>query len=195
MAILKARLSGIWVETSQTGSVRYEGSTVPYGPSEGPSFEAINWTAEPTLTDASDGTTYVMGCRFSVLASKPCYGIRWRVTDTLTPAPVAGYTATLFSISPTVKLAQEVFTPVAGGYQDILFTTPVTLDPGLQYTVSILTQRYSFRSAGTVGGFPFSSASGNVVADVGKLSETTDPNNVPAGDFASIYYVSPLVGT
>lgn len=194
MAILKTRVSGAWVDSDRVGAVRYEGATIPYGPPS-VSYEAVNWVSPPTLTDATDSTTYVMGCSFTVVTSKPCYGIRWRVTDTITtPGGSGQFYATLFSLSPNTKLAQKVFTPVAGGDQDILFDTPVTLSTSLTYTVSILTVRYSFRTASSVGGFPFSSPSGNVVASTGRLSTTTDPDTVPGGDFASIFYISPLVG-
>jgi hypothetical protein len=196
MSIMKLRSSGIWVDSDTIGSVRYEGVTIPYGPDPGgPTYEAVDWGGEPTLTDALDGPTYIMGCSFSVIASKPCYGIEWRAPNSASVPPTAGaHYATLWSVSPTTQLAQVSFAPTLGAYNDILFTTPVTLTPGITYVTSILTVRYVFRAASSVGGFPISSPSGNVVVDNGRLAETGDPDVVPGGVFASIYYVSPLVG-
>lgn len=195
MSTAKVRVSGAWVETELKGKHRVSSAWQDFGPSGGATYEIIDWISAPALTDALDGPTYAMGVQFTVVAGKPCYGISWRVPDTITPAPSAGYQAVLWSLSPTTQIIKQAFTPVAGNYQDILFGSPHSLVPGTQYVVSVLTNRYTFRAASSVGGFPLSSPSANVVGSTGKLSSTTDPDTVPAGDFASIYYISPLVGT
>lgn len=195
MSTLRVRLDNSWIDSDKVGSVRYQGGSIAFGPSGAPDYERLNWIEEPSLTNASDGPTYNMGIRFTVLETKPCYGISWRVPDSVT-APSGGiFYASLYSVSPDIQIRKLAFTPTVGAYQDILFETPVDLNPALQYVVGVFTVNYVFRSAASVGGFPITSASGNIVADIGKLSETNDSDQVPGSNFASLYYVSPLVGT
>ena len=195
MSNLKVRASGAWVTSDKVGAVRLSGAWVPFGSAGGPTYEAIDWISAPTLTNADDGSTtvYNMGCRFTVTASKLCYGVRWRVPDSIITPPGGSTYASLYRYSPLTQHAKQSFTPVPGGDQDILFTTPVTLLAGDPYVVGIFTVKYSFRAASSVGGFPFESPSGNVVADIGMLNASGNSDDMPASQFESIYYVSPLV--
>ncbi len=194
MSRLKVRVAGAWVDSDKSGAVRYNNTTVPYGPPGGLSYETIDWISPPALTVGDDSTTYSMGVQFSVVASKTCSGLQWRVPDAPLPAPTGGvYYALLFSISPAIQLVKKTFTPVAGDFQDILFDTPVSVSAGTDYIAAVLTRKYSFRAASSVGGFPLTSPSGNIVGAVGKLSETSDPDTVPGGSFQSIYYISPII--
>lgn len=195
MSTAKARVSGAWVDTGAAGSARVGGVSVPFGPDAGgPVLEAIDWVDVPTLTNADDGPTaaYHMGCQFTVVAAKPCYGLRWRVPDSLI-TPGVGYFATLYQIAPNFQHKKMAITPAAGGNQDFLWDAPVDLLTTEQYTVGVTTVKYTFRAAASVGGFPLASPSGNVVASTGRLSDPADPDAPPSSSFASIYYVSPLV--
>lgn len=191
MGLLRARVSGAWVDTDQVGSARVSGSWVDFGPS-GPSTEVVNWINPPTLTNGDDSTTYNMGCAFTVTHDTECFGVEWRVPDTLT-APSGGvYTASLWAVSPNILRRTKTFTPVAGSTQRILFDSSYILNTseGSGYIVSVVTRSYSFRSA--PGQFPFLSPSSNVSVSIGKLSETSDVNTIPGSNFESIFYISPV---
>lgn len=195
MTAAKIRVGGAWVDSTKVGKVRIGGAWVDFAPAGGPSYEALNWISAPALTNADDGPTaaYHMGCSFTVGVSKPCYGVRWRVPDSLL-TPGVGFYATLYQISPNIQHQKLSIAPVAGGDQDFLFAVPTTLLTTEQYSVGVTTIKYSFRSAASVGGFPFVSPSGNVSASTGRLSDPADPDSPPGSSFPSIYYVSPLVG-
>lgn len=152
--------------------------------------EVLTWPGPPTLTDASDSTTYVMGVQFSVTEAVPCSAIEWRVPDTLITPP-AGFHAVLWEISPNVKVRDVSITPVAGTTQRFAIPT-FSLVPGTEYIAAVMTNRYTFRSG--VGVFPVSSPSGKLIGSTGKLTETVDPDVVPGSSFASIYYVTPVIG-
>jgi hypothetical protein len=191
----KARVSGAWVDTGASGLARLGGVSIPFGPEAGgPTLEAINWVAAPALTNVDDGPTaaYSMGCSFTVTTPKLCYGLRWRVPDSLI-TPAVGYFANLWQIAPDVQQKKQAIVPVAGGDQDFLWDAPVLLANTEQYTVGVTTVKYSFRAAASVGGFPFASPSGNVLANTGRLTDPANPDAPPSSSFASIYYVSPLV--
>lgn len=192
--LLKARVSGAWVDTEATGAVRLGGVTVPFGPEPGgPTLESVTWPDPPTLTNADDNTTYTMGIRFSLVTAKLCYGITWRVPDAVAPTQFIGdHLAALWEVAGETRLAAQVFTPVPGGEQQILFAEPVALSAGpVQYVASVHTRRYVFRNGGGV--WP-TSPSGNVVTDQGKLVADSPPTVYPGGTFGTPwYYVSPLV--
>lgn len=157
--------------------------------------EALAWPAEPTLTDAVDtGETYNMGGRFSLAGGGPCPGVRWRVPGSVTTPPVDGHVVAIWRVSDQTRIAAKTFVPTPGGYQDVLFDTPVTLLSGVFYVVSVYTQHYVFRNA--AGLLPVSSPSGNIVMDEGRLASSGAGSSVyPNGAFSALYYVSPLIGT
>lgn len=188
MPKLLTRVSGAWVDTQQAGMVRLSGSWTEFGP-DGLATEAVDWLSPPS-SFGDDGPTYNMGCSFTVQENTICYGVQWRVPDSLV-APSGGiYYAALWSHSPNEKKEQKIFTPVAGGFQDIMFDDPYLLNTSESsgYIVSVLTRSYSFRA----GSFPYESPSGNVIVDSGRLAETADPDVIPGSTFTSVYYVSPI---
>lgn len=198
MSTAKARVSGAWVDTDLVGAARISSAWVPYGPDdEGPAYEAINWTTDLPAAFLDDGPTteYHMGCAFTLNVAKPCYGVRWYVPTSLI-TPSGGYYMTLHQISPDIQIRKQLITPSGNDYMDFLWTVPT--DPLLTtetYVVGITTIRYSYRAAGTVGGFPFPSPSGNVSAGIGRLASGGNPDVIPSSNFESIYYISPLIGT
>lgn len=184
----------MWVDTDAVGYVRDGGVWVPFGPEGGPVYEGINWPYPPSLTDADDGQPYEMGIRFHLLAPKACVGARWRVPDSLI-APTGGiYYATLWYALNEQMAATKAFVPVPGGYQDILFDTPVDLDASpTEYVVSVYTRKYVYATPPTPGDtWEVTSASGNVVGTKGQLA-LSGTHEYPGSTFNGLYYVSPLV--
>lgn len=195
MSIMKTRVSGAWVDSDRVGSVRLGGSTIEYGPSGSPSYEALAWgNPVPNLLDADDGSTrYNMGVIFGVVAGKNCVGVQWRVptnapSPTNTPFPV-GHSVSLWNADTEVLMESKTFTPVPGGYQDIIFDTERALVPGTNYIAAVYTFHYVHRA----GSWPVTSPSGNIVADNGRLVADAGPSAFPSGTFNAWYYVSPLV--
>ncbi|MFI7547209.1 DUF4082 domain-containing protein [Actinoplanes sp. NPDC049599] len=158
-------------------------------------YEALAWPDEPALTDAEDpGETYNMGGRFSLVEAGPCPGVRWRVPDTVEPPAIDGHVVAIWTTIGETRLAAKAFTPVPGGYQDILFDEPIMLAAATYYVVSIYTRHYVFRNA--AGLFPVTSPSGNIILDEGRLVGWNSGSLIyPASAFNALYYVSPLIGT
>ncbi len=153
--------------------------------------EALDWVDPPSLTTGNDAAAYSMGCLFTVPNTIACPGVRWRVPDSISATPAGIHRASLWSNDGGGRLAFANFTPVPGGDQDILFSAPVTLNPGTNYVVCVYTMDYSFR----VGAFPYSTPSVLATATTGKLVANDDPDELPLSNFNSAYYVSPLLGT
>jgi hypothetical protein len=161
-------------------------------------LEALDWAAEPDFTNLDDGAqSYNMGIRFTVPVEIECPGVEWRVPDGTLLAPSGGvYKVSIWDEGPT-RLADAAFTPVPGGYQQVMFAAPITLAPGTNYIAAVYTRTYVFRASGGV--YP-STPSGSAVADAGRLiaynGGPDDPiSSAPSGSSTGIFYVSPIVGT
>jgi hypothetical protein len=193
MSTAKARVSGAWVDTELVGAARVSSAWVPYGPSGSPATESLSWPFEPSLTDGNDNENYVMGGQFHLLTAKLCYGVRWKVPDSVETPSSGTHAVALWDLAP-LRLAYKTFTPVPGGYQDILFDSPVALSATpVEYVVSVLTRHYSFRSPTPSSGWLVESPSLNIRHNVSKLSASSDPTTFPGGSFSSWYYVSPIM--
>lgn len=165
--------------------------------------EYLTFPIEPTSTDLVDGTqAYNMGIRFSSLAAgRPCYGVRWRVPDSVSTPPGGTHAVSIWSEDTLTRLAYQEFVPVPGGYQNVFFVdglgapAPITLDaaPAL-YVAAVYTVHYVFASRTVT---PISSPSGNLSGDLGRLASfnggaATAP--IPNDQFGTPwYYVSPIV--
>lgn len=196
MTAAKIRISGAWVDSTSVGKVRISGAWVDFGPPAGGGYEGLSWPSEPSNANAQDGDQdYVMGIKFRLTTAKPCYGIKWRVPDGLA-TPVAGvYNASLWKTSDTSRVANINFTPVAGGYQEILFSAPTSnLLTATDYVAAVYTNHYSFRAPSPSSGWHVMSPSGNVDAYEACLA-TGGPNVYPNNNFNGWYYVAPLIGT
>jgi hypothetical protein len=158
-------------------------------------LEALDWPDEPANTDAEDpGQSYNMGIRFADDDGGPCVGVQWRVPDTA-PAPAGGvHAVAIWDAATSTRVAYEEFTPVPGGYQDVLFVAPPTLDPApAEYVAVVYTFHYTFRAS---GGAPVSSVSGKLNADEGRLADYNGGSATapfPTNVFNTWYYVSPLM--
>lgn len=158
-------------------------------------IEALAWPSGPAATDAVDGATdfYTMGCLFTVSESAPCPGIRWRVPDTAS-VPTGGFFASLWEVSPDIRVAHQAITPTPGGDEDFLWSGgPVTLDPAKSYICQVFTHHYSVRTSGQGATWPVSTPSGIATATIGKLG-TGGVDGIASSNFESYYYVSPLIG-
>jgi hypothetical protein len=157
--------------------------------------EYLVFPIEPTSPDLVDGTqAYNMGIRFSSLAARLCYGVRWRVPDTVETPPGGTHAVSLWSQDSETRLAYKEFTPVPGGYQDILFDTPYLMDPNpALYVAAVYTVHYVFSNRTVPEVF---SPSGNLGGDLGRLAAfnggaATAP--FPGEQFGTPwYYVSPI---
>jgi hypothetical protein len=193
MTAVKVWTGSAWVDSQITEKVWTGSAYVTFAPAGGPSYEAVTWGTTPSSTDNNDGgQAYNMGVRFSVANAKQGLGIRWRVPDTVSTPPGGTHAAGLY-VDGGSRIAYQAFTPVPGGNQDILFTTPVTLSPGTWYVAGVYTVHYVFRSGSPSG---LTSPSGNVVVDAGRLRTDNggaSGSGYPDQTFSTTYYVSPIV--
>jgi hypothetical protein len=156
-------------------------------------YEELVWPGVPTDTDLVDpGETYNMGIRFSLVNAKPCYGISWRVPDSVSTPPFGIHVAKIWRVSDEVQMASKEFTPTPGVSQQVLFDATVNLAALTNYVASVHTQHYVFRASGGV--WP-TSPSGNVVTDESRLVSSVNPATYPASAGSALYYVSPLIET
>lgn len=193
MAIMKIRVGNAWVNTTRKGAVRYGGATIPYGPAVVGQSESVVYPLAPTATNANDGTqTYNMGIRFFLNTAKNGLGVRWRVPDSiLAPQGPDGHVVSIWNIATETRVAFKAFTPVPGGYQDILFDAPVALSASpTEYIAAVYTRSYVARTTTD----SVVSPSGNLTVSGGKLVPYNGGANIfPDGNFGSWYYVSPIV--
>jgi hypothetical protein len=197
MGYAQIRSSGSLLYTKLKGAARVGGVSTLFGPQPaggggGPTYESVTWPQEPADTDNIDsGQAYNMGIRFSVTTSKNCTGIRWRVPDVISNTPPGGtHVASVWAESGSNRVAFKNFTPVTGGYQDILFDTPIVLSSGAFYVAAVYTYHYVFRTSSA----SVSSPSGNLVAQGGRLvAYNGGPDVYPDGSYGSWYYISPIV--
>lgn len=194
MTAAKIRVGGAWVDATKAGKVRIAGNWVDFGPAGGPTLEGISWPNEPTSLNLDDGggSFYNMGLGFYLLAAKTCYGARWRV-PTSAPAPTGGHCVSLWDRAAGTLMETKDFTPVAGGYQDVLFDTPRALAASpTQYVITVFTFHYVYSAPTPPSTWTLKSPSLNLVAEEGRLnagSKNTYPGSTPN----AWYYVSPLV--
>lgn len=194
MTAAKAYIGGTWTSLTKSGKAYIGGAWVAFGPAGG--SEYLTWSAgEPTSTDLNDGTQcYNMGLVFSLVATKNCTGVRWRVPDTVA-TPNGTHAVAIWADVADTRVAYKEFTPVTGGYQNVLFDSPVSLTSGTNYVAAVYTNHYVLRSGSPSG---FTSPSGNIVAGTGRLASynsgaATAPR--PPDPFSSTYYVSPICAT
>lgn len=158
--------------------------------------EALVFPDPPTVTNGNDGNQdYNLGIRFSVDESVSCVGVRWvRTPDFITSTPNGGsHVAAVWTVVGETRVAFKNFTPPPAGADnfDVLFDTPITLDPSpTLYVVSIFTRDYVFRAS---VGAQLDSPSGTMQADQGKLASSGDPLTYPASNQAAYYYISPII--
>lgn len=195
MTAAKIRVAGAWVDATKVGKVRIGGAWVDFGP-VGVGYEGLSWSpSTPASTDLNDGgTAYNMGIRFHVVAGKNCVGGRWRVPTTVASPGGSGHEISLWRVSDQARLTSKVFTPVTGGYQDVLFDTPVALTAATDYIIAVFTNHYVFTSPSPSSGWSVLSPSGNVVADQSALV-VGDTTSYPSSNFNGWYYMGPLVST
>ncbi|MEV6344133.1 DUF4082 domain-containing protein [Actinoplanes sp. NPDC051851] len=159
--------------------------------------EYLTWPNEPTLTNGYDGSnSYSMGIKFTLTAASACPGVRWRVPDSLESPAGGTHVVSVWDRLTETRLAYKEFTPVAGGYQNILFDTPLSLSAGTEYVASVHTVHYVYSAPTPTSGWTLQSPSGVLQATESKLAiSDSGPATYPSGSYSAWYYVSPLIGS
>ncbi len=159
------------------------------GPAGGPLVvgEALVFT-DPVNPDQPDNPV-TLGVQFAVTVAGMWNGMRIRIPDT---APGVATEVLAYNEDTNTLLTSDPFTAVPGGYQDIAFTTPQAVGPGVNYLAAWFTNRYAFTAAYP---WPASSASGQLVTASGTVARFTfnaTPTQ-PVTQSAVNFYVSPIV--
>lgn len=202
MTAVKVWNGSAWVDSSITEKVWNGSAWIEFAPAGG-STETLAWPNAPTLTDADDGpgSDYAMGAQFylSTGVTKNCVGVQWRVPDSLvTPgAPTDAFYIQLFRTSDNLRLANDLVTPVAGGYQSFMFSSPVALSDGLtdEYVAAVYTRHYCFRAPSPSSGWDVQTPSGHVHHQAARLAVAgAHPSSLSGWSSQNAwYYVSPIV--
>lgn len=194
MATAYVRVADAWVQSNLTGKARYEGGDVAFAP-PGATTESIAWAGAPSDTDENDGTqAYIMGVEFTVTTGVPCYGVVWRVPDSVV-APAGGpHAISLWNVSES-RTDYKEFTPVPGGDQEILFDTATNLGSASSWSIAVYTNHYVFTLEDAAG---YDTPSGNVAVAAGRLAAYNGgaasapyPGTITT---ALNFHISPLVG-
>lgn len=159
--------------------------------------EALAWAGSPTATDAVDGSqAYNMGVLFSVDEDDtPCPGVEWRVPDSVANPQGGPHAISIWEDVSGTRIAYEEITPAAfvGTEHTFTFTSPPTLDSGIDYVAAIYTNHYVFSSGSPAG---TTSPSGRITAGAGRLAAynsgaATAPK--PTDTSGLTFYISPVV--
>ena len=137
----------------------------------------------------ANASPITVGCKFTVLAAGFIYGVRWYRSTS-----AEALTGAIWSASGT-PLAQKTLAGGTTGWVDIIFTTPLAVTTGTQYTAGVLTPNH-YQSIPGVNPHTV----GDIAVSVSCFDDTdtlTKPQTVFSGGIAD-YYVTPLfsrVGT
>lgn len=158
-------------------------------------LESIAWPSPPAFTDLVDGDqSYNMGIRFSHQDGGPCWGVQWRVPDSVPPPAGGVHAVAIWDVATSTRVAYQEFIPVAGGFQSVEFTTKPTLNPApALYVAAVYTLHYVFRAQSVPDVY---SPSGKIAADNGRLAASNVGANsapYPGDPFTAWYYVSPIM--
>jgi hypothetical protein len=136
---------------------------------------------------------FSIGTEWEASTSEPVIGNRWRAPTTV---PSIQCRMGLYRKGDQLLVAQsQLFTPVAGIDNDVLFDTPFTAAALTRYVSVVVTNRYAFTTA---AGWPFAAGVLTAPSGVnGRFGATTAgtlvwPNSVSPG--AVCYFIGPLYG-
>lgn len=155
---------------------------------------------EPVLTSLTDNIDYTLGTVFSASGDGQVHGIRWFFPDALPNDHVTGVLYAWGDNTTGTELARVTFTNTQSGWNQALFSSPVSITANTRYVASVWTRdRYvrtngQFASAAvTSGSLVAPQTSGGVengkrISGVGTPSYPTATN---AGDgyLADVLYI------
>lgn len=148
--------------------------------------DVLNFTP-PANPDAPDAEVS-LGLTWSSSANGTWVGNRIRITDT---APGAGLITRAYT-ALGLLLATEPYVPVPGGYQDVMFASPVAIGAGILYVAMYITDRYA-----DTGAYPWPATSTDgKLTTVGATPSAFDYGAtpvLPANPTATNFYISPIV--
>lgn len=154
MPSLKYRSGGGWAVSGLSGAVTFGGDRIPFGPPTGGGTITEFFTfPTPVNPDWSDSNTNV-AVRFAVEENGDFMGVRyWRPATPFVGGTVFGFNDdTLAVIAPPVA---EDAGQSLGAWNEVLFTTPVAIVPGVNYLACYHTNRYGFTRVSEGATVPF----------------------------------------
>lgn len=133
------------------------GLTIPTPPAYEKLFPA---SREPTAnkTSVDDGTDYTLGTVFTATSAGQVHGVRWFFPDSLPNDHVVGLLYSWTTDGTGTELARVTFTHTQSGWNQALFSAPVSIAANTKYVVAVWTvDKYTqvtgqFTSAGVTNG-------------------------------------------
>jgi hypothetical protein len=142
------------------------------------SYSSIFQPSRVPSTNASnlnDGTDYTFGTVFNSSSNGQIHGIKWYFPDYLPNDHVVGLLYTWTNNTAGTELARVTFTNTQSGWNQALFTTPVTITANTKYVAAVWTVDRYVRVTGQFGSAVTS----------GDLTAFADTTGVHNGKFKS----------
>ena len=105
-------------------------------------------SGEPISTNLTDNVDYTLGTVFSSSGNGQVHGIRWFFPDSLPNDHVIGVLYAWGSNSAGTELARVTFLNPQSGWNQALFTTPVSITASTRYVAAVWTRDRYVRTAG-----------------------------------------------
>ena len=152
--------------------------------------ETLFTTQTPQLTDQADGRPYELGMKFQSAVAGPITAIRyWKALSEPAGNHVGRIWDALGNPLASVTFANET----ASGWQQQALTTPLQIQPGTTYVVSV---NVATHYVATVGGLTSAVVNGNLSSVAGTVSPNGvfgNPGIFPTGSFNNTNYFRDVV--
>lgn len=151
-----------------------------------------------TSTDTNDNTDYNFGTLFTADANGKIYGARWYFPDLLPAQPVV---ATLYQFTNNatgVSLGTLTFSNCQSGWNQALFSSPISITANTKYVISVWTSDHYvssnslFASAATTNG-DLTAPQDTVGAHNGKFLAGAGSSTYPTGSFSGSGYLADVM--
>ncbi|HSX16873.1 MAG TPA: N,N-dimethylformamidase beta subunit family domain-containing protein [Patescibacteria group bacterium] len=145
-------------------------------------YQNIFGATPPQNFNASDNVSYTLGTLFTAGVGGKVYGMRWHFPGQIPDAPVIAVLYSWTSDAAGTEITRVTFANMQTGWNDVLFSSPVTINSNTRYIAAIWTMdRYvstsgTFTSAGITSG-DLTAPQDTPTAHNGKF---VSPSSVPA---------------
>lgn len=156
-------------------------------------YQNIFGVTPPQNYNATDNVSYTLGTLFTAGVGGKVYGIRWHFPGFIPDAPVIAVLYSWTSNAAGAEITRVTFANMQTGWNDVLFSSPVTISSNTKYVAAVWTMD---RYVSSSGGF---ASTGITQGDLTALQDTAGAHNgkfksaatptYPDGTFGSNNYL------
>ena len=157
-------------------------------------YQNIFGTTPPTLYTANDNTDYTLGTVFTAGVSGKIYGVRWHFPGVLPDTYAIGLLYSWTNDTSGTELARATFKNVTSGWNEVLFSSPVSISAGARYVAAVWTPRHYVSTSGQFASGAVTNGDLTAVQDTGtahngKLRSGLGGPSYPNASFGSNGYM------